>query len=94
MGVEDVPTVVQRLLVSADELGWHGPYDFVHHLEQTVGDETAAAGGALAWLGTTSISATIGLAVGAEMVAVVSRVRRRDAARRTRDARCQGGAIR
>lgn len=65
------------LLVGADELGWHGPYGFVHDLEQTVGDGVAGVGGLLAWLVNTAISASIGLAVGATVVAVVSRVVRR-----------------
>jgi len=69
------------LLVGSDQLGWHGPYDFVHHLEETTGDETAAAGDVLAWLVNTSISAAIGLAVGAVIVAVASRLRSRNAAR-------------
>ncbi len=68
-------------LVGANELGWHGPYDFVHDLELSVGDSVGALGGALAWLVNTSTSAAIGLAVGAVMVAVGSQVRRRDAAR-------------
>ena len=46
-----------------------------------VGDSVRALGGALAWLVNTSTSAAIGLAVGAVMFAVVSQVRRRDAAR-------------
>ena len=65
------------LLVGADELGWHSPYDFVHHLEQVVGDNVDAIGGVLAWLVNTSISAAIGLAVGAIVVAVVSLIHRR-----------------
>ena len=65
------------LLVGADELGWHGPYGFVHDLEQTVGDGVAGIGGLVAWLVNTAISASIGLAVGATVVAVVSRVVRR-----------------
>ena len=82
------------LLVGADELGWHDPYDLVHNFEQSVGDSVGASRGALAWLVNTSISAVIGLAVGAVMVVVVSQVRRGDAGRRARDARRQGGTIR
>lgn len=66
------------LLVGADELGWHMPYEFVHDLEQAVGDASAGLGGVMAWLVNTTFSALIGLIVGATVVAVVSRVQRRD----------------
>lgn len=60
------------LLVGTDELGWHAPYDFVHDLEKRV-DDVGGIGGVLAWLINTGISAVIGLAIGALVVAVVSR---------------------
>ncbi len=60
------------LLIGADELGWHAPYDVVHDLEKQV-DDIGGIGGVLAWLINTGISAIIGLAVGALVVAVVSR---------------------
>jgi uncharacterized protein len=60
------------LLVGSEELGWHAPYDFVHDLEKGV-DDVGGIGGLLAWLINTGISAIIGLAVGALVVAVVSR---------------------
>ncbi|MFT7327063.1 MAG: putative DNA repair protein MutK [Ilumatobacter sp.] len=63
------------LLIGTDELGWHGPYDFVHDLEQQV-EDVGGIGGLLAWLINTGISAIIGLAVGAIVVAVVSRFHR------------------
>ena len=62
------------LLVGADELGWHGPYDLVHSLEDPVHD-LATVGGVLAWIVNTAASALIGLLVGFLVVAVVSRVR-------------------
>lgn len=62
------------LLVGADELGWHGPYEFVHHLESSVAD-VAAVGGVLAWLVNTAASAVVGLAVGLAVLAVVNRIR-------------------
>jgi predicted DNA repair protein MutK len=64
------------LLVGADELGWHGPYAFVHHLEEAVHDATGALGGVLGWLTNTAGSAIAGLLVGAVVVAVVTLVRR------------------
>ena len=60
------------LLVGADELGWHAPYDFVHDLEQRV-DDVGSIGGVLAWLINTGMSAIVGLVVGAIVVAIVSR---------------------
>ena len=61
------------LLVGADELGWHGPYDLVHRLEEPVHD-IAGIGGVLAWLVNTLASAVVGLAVGALVVVVVGRI--------------------
>ena len=60
------------LLVGAEELGWHGPYDFVHDLEKQV-DDVGGVGGLLAWLINTAMSAIIGLVVGFVIVAIVSR---------------------
>ncbi|WP_108719416.1 DUF808 domain-containing protein [Miniimonas sp. S16] len=65
------------LLVGADELGWHGPYGLVHHLEVAVHDATGAVGGVLGWLVNTLGSALAGLVVGAAAVAVVETIRRR-----------------
>jgi predicted DNA repair protein MutK len=62
------------LLVGADELGWHGPYDLVHRLEDQVHD-VAGIGGVLVWLVNTLASAIVGLAVGTLVVAAVARVK-------------------
>jgi hypothetical protein len=67
------------LLVGIDELGWHGLYDMVHHLEEGVRG-VAAVGGILAWLVNTVASAILGLVVGAIVVAVMHVVPRRGAA--------------
>jgi predicted DNA repair protein MutK len=64
------------LLVGADELGWHWPYDLVHEVEHWV-EDVPGIGGVLTWIVNTAISAVVGLAVGALVVAVVSRVGRR-----------------
>jgi uncharacterized protein len=61
------------LLVGADELGWSGPYDLVHSLEDPFHD-IAGIGGVLAWLVNTAASAVVGLAVGFVVVAVVAKV--------------------
>jgi len=59
------------LLVGADEIGWHGPYELVHRVEQPFHD-VAAVGGVLGWLANTAVSAVVGLVVGAIIVAVVT----------------------
>jgi predicted DNA repair protein MutK len=58
------------LLVGVDELGWHGPYSLVHHLEEAV-HGVAGVGGLFAWLANTLASAVIGLVVGAVVVTVM-----------------------
>ncbi len=65
------------LLVGADELGWHGPYELVHDLEHTV-EGTGAASGVLEWLVNTAASAVVGLAVGLLVVAVMAKVPKRE----------------
>ena len=64
------------LLVGVDELGWHGPYELVHHLEEAV-HGVAGLGGFLAWLANTLASALIGLVVGAVVVAAMHVLPRR-----------------
>ena len=61
------------IIVGTDELGWHGPYEFVHHLEESVHD-IGGIGGILAWLVNTSLSAILGIIVGSIVVAVVARL--------------------
>lgn len=61
------------LLVGTHELGWDGLYDIVHDLEESVSD-VGGIGGVLAWLVNTSLSAVVGVVVGAIVVAVVARL--------------------
>jgi uncharacterized protein len=61
------------LLVGADELGWHGPYELVHDIEHHV-EDVGGIGGVLAWLVNTGLSAVVGLAVGFLVLTVVSRL--------------------
>lgn len=61
------------LLVGTHELGWHGPYDAVHSLEEEV-HHVGGIGGVLAWLVNTGVSAVVGIVVGFAIVAVVSRL--------------------
>jgi predicted DNA repair protein MutK len=75
------------LLVGADELGWHGPYALVHHVEESVHDATGALGGVLGWATNTLGSALAGLVVGAVVVAVVLLVQRLRSSRSSRTSR-------
>ena len=66
------------LLVGTDELGWHGPYELVHHAEEAVHDAVSGGfGSVLAWLTNTAASAVIGLVVGALVVVVLHLVPRK-----------------
>ena len=58
------------LLVGTDDLGWHAPYDLVHHAEEAVREAASVLGGLLAWLTNTAASALIGVLVGAVAVTV------------------------
>ena len=68
------------LLTSLDELGVHGPYSVVHHLEEWAHDLVPAIGTALAWIANTLASALVGLVIGAILVVVMHLVPRRSAA--------------
>jgi len=61
------------LLVGAHELGWHGPYDLVHTIEDPV-HSLAAVGAAAGWLVNTLLSALVGLVVGGIVMAVVAKL--------------------
>ncbi|KRF13969.1 ABC transporter [Nocardioides sp. Soil797] len=59
------------LLVGLDDLGWHPPYEFVHHLEERVHHAVSGIGAVLGWLVNTVASAIMGLIVGAVVVVVM-----------------------
>jgi predicted DNA repair protein MutK len=59
------------LLAGADDLGWHAPYEAVHHAEEEVHHAVEGLGAALGWLVNTAASALVGLVVGAVAVAVL-----------------------
>jgi predicted DNA repair protein MutK len=65
------------LLVGTDELGWHGPYELVHHLEEEVHHAVEGIGAVLGWLAGTAASAIVGVVVGAVAVGAVHLVPRR-----------------
>ncbi|WZH53186.1 MAG: DUF808 domain-containing protein [Nocardioides alkalitolerans] len=64
------------LLVGVDDLGWHAPYELVHHLEVAVHDALGAVGAVAGWIVNTALSAVVGLVVGALVVVVVHLVGR------------------
>ena len=57
-------------------LGWHAPYGFVHHLEDSVGT-VPGVGGVLAWLVDTVASALVGLLIGFAVVGVLKLIPKR-----------------
>ena len=65
------------LLVGTDELGWHGPYALVHHLEEAAASALPAIGGFFGWFVNTLGSAIFGLVAGAIIVAVMHVIPRR-----------------
>jgi len=62
------------LIAGAHELGWHGPHDVLHHIEEWVHDDVGVSNGALDWVVETVASAVVGMAVGVGVLAVVSRL--------------------
>lgn len=64
------------LLVGMDELGFHPPYAFVHHLSEAVHHAVPGVGGALGWLVETFFSMVLGVLLGAVVVGAVHLVGR------------------
>jgi predicted DNA repair protein MutK len=67
------------LLVNSAEVGWHWPYDTVHHWEEAVHDAVPGVGGIVGWLLNTAVSAVVGVVVGSIVVGVVHLLPRRRA---------------
>ena len=68
-------------LVGLDDLGWHAPYEFVHHLEHEVHHAIGGTLGSIAgWLTNTVASAIFGIVVGAVILGVLHVIPRRKAA--------------
>jgi predicted DNA repair protein MutK len=59
------------ILAGLDDLGWHGPYDLVHHLQHEVEHAVSVASGAFGWLTNTGASAVVGALVGGLLAAVM-----------------------
>lgn len=64
------------LLVGMDELGFHPPYAFVHHLSEAVHHAVPGVGGALGWIVETFFSMLLGVLLGAVVVGAVHLVGR------------------
>ncbi len=69
------------LVVGAHDLGWHAPYDALHHVEHSVRHaiDVPVLGPVLAWLSSTLVSAVVGLVIGAVVVLVMHLLPRRKA---------------
>jgi predicted DNA repair protein MutK len=59
------------LLSNAAEVGWHWPYDTVHHVEEDIHHAAHGVGALLGWLFNTFVSFVVGLVVGGLIVAVL-----------------------
>lgn len=56
------------------DLGWHLPFDSIHHVAEIVSSDIAAAQGFVAWLVTASLDGVIGLAWGLVLIPIVIKV--------------------
>ncbi len=65
------------LLVNSAEVGWHWPYDTVHHWEDSVHHAVDGVGSLLGWLLNTVVSLVIGVVWGALVVAAAHLLPRR-----------------
>jgi hypothetical protein len=59
------------ILLGVDDLGWHWPYDLVHHWEEDIEHAVEGIGAALAWLVNTGASLVIGVVWGFVVVAAM-----------------------
>jgi len=65
------------LLAGFNDLGWHAPYEWVHHIEETITHAIPGFIGALlAWVFNTAVSLVIGLIAGGILVAVMQLIQR------------------
>lgn len=64
------------LLVGMDELGFHAPYGFVHHMEVLVRDATGQAGAVLGWLVNTGFCCLAGFIIGSVITVIILGIRK------------------
>lgn len=62
------------LLHGAAELGWHAPYDWIHHQAEAAAQALPQAEGLVAWGVTAFFDGVFGLAFGLALIPVVARV--------------------
>jgi predicted DNA repair protein MutK len=67
------------LLANSAEVGWHWPYDTLHHWEEAVHDAVPGVGAVVGWLLNTAVSAVVGLVVGFVVVGLMHLLPRRRA---------------
>jgi len=65
------------IVVGLDDLGWHDPYELVHHLQHEVEHGIHVASSVFGWLTNTVASAVVGIVVGAVAVLVMHVVPRK-----------------
>lgn len=58
-------------LVGLDELGWHAPYQWVHHVELLAAGAVGSAGNIVGWLVNTALSCVAGMIIGSVITALV-----------------------
>ena len=56
------------------DLGWHGPYEAIHHAAEVVADASPAAHGFVAWAVTAALDGVIGLILGLLLIPVAKTV--------------------
>lgn len=57
-----------------DVLGWHWPYETIHHVAETVAHSVGTAEGFVAWIVTATIDGVIGFCLGLALIPVVTRL--------------------
>ncbi|MEF3046688.1 DUF808 domain-containing protein [Pseudotabrizicola sp. L79] len=62
------------LVHGAEALGWHAPYDTIHHWAEIAAAQVPQASGLVAWAVTAACDGVIGLAFGFALIPVVTRV--------------------
>ncbi|PHQ70876.1 MAG: ABC transporter [Paracoccus sp.] len=56
------------------DLGWHAPYDWIHHMAELAAHAVPRFGGAVAWLTTAFFDGILGLLLGLVLIPVATRV--------------------
>lgn len=62
------------LVHGAEGLGWHWPYDQIHHLAETAAAAVPQAQGLMSWLVTAVCDGVIGLVIGLVLIPVATRI--------------------